>query len=274
MARIDSLGILLTTTGKDKLAEEYGKVIENVQKNCISVALKNTDLSGDPAAGTCEAKRFVNAAAKAYGTARAAHKGDQLKAAPVVIAIDTDRELIEEVEQKDASMYGVDGLIQKRAANHQMSMQRELEREFFDCAATAGTSVTLTSITDPAERAEKMIQSVETVKNDFVDGVERDMIALVCTPAEYGKLRTYMDKVQDGGAAAESFGMFHGVRVYSSVYLPASVNMICMAEGAVAQPVVPTVAEPEKVQLSNAYAFGLFFSYGTKAVAADLIFKA
>ena len=46
-----------------------------------------------------------------------------------------------------------------------------------------------------------------------------------------------------------------------------------MADGAVAQPVLPTVAEPERIQLSNAIAFGLFYSYGTKAVSPDLIFS-
>ena len=48
MARLDSLSIQLqTNTGvKDKLKEEYGNVIENVQKNTISALLKNTDLSG------------------------------------------------------------------------------------------------------------------------------------------------------------------------------------------------------------------------------------
>ena len=54
MARIDSLSIQLQTdsTAKDKLAEEYGKVIENLQKSTISSVLKNNDLSGDPASGT------------------------------------------------------------------------------------------------------------------------------------------------------------------------------------------------------------------------------
>ena len=59
--RIQSLNMLLDPTGKMFLAEEYGKVIENVQKLTISGAMKNTELSGDPHAGTVEAKRFANA---------------------------------------------------------------------------------------------------------------------------------------------------------------------------------------------------------------------
>lgn len=59
--RITSLNVLLDTTGKMLLAEEYEKVIENVQKNAISGKMKNTELSGDPSAGTVEAKRLANA---------------------------------------------------------------------------------------------------------------------------------------------------------------------------------------------------------------------
>ena len=72
--RITSLNTLLDTTGKMFLAEEYGKVIENVQKLTISGKMKNTELSGDPHAGTVEAKRFANAVPKNYGTARTAAK--------------------------------------------------------------------------------------------------------------------------------------------------------------------------------------------------------
>jgi hypothetical protein len=92
MARIDSLSIDLRTTGKDKLAEEYGKVIENIQHITLASRLKNQDLSGDPTSGTVEAKRFVNASGKAYGTARSNGKGDYIKAEPVVIAINDDTE--------------------------------------------------------------------------------------------------------------------------------------------------------------------------------------
>lgn len=46
MARTDTLSIELQATGKDKLAEEYGKVIENIQHITLANVLKNTDLSG------------------------------------------------------------------------------------------------------------------------------------------------------------------------------------------------------------------------------------
>lgn len=270
MARISSLNVLLTDSGKDFLSEQYGKVIANIQKNPISSQLKNTDLSGSPTSGTVEAKRFVNATSQAYGTARAGGKANAVKAKPVVISIDKDEEILEEVEQKDVSLYGVDNFVERRAAECERKMTNKLEHAFFDTAAEAGTQVTPVGTT-PEAIAEELIQSVETVSNDFVDGVERNMIALVCNPAFYGQLRTYLDATTHN-TEGEAIKTYHGVRIFSSTYLPNGVKAIAMAEGAVAQPVLPTVAPAQKVPLSNAYAFGMFYSYGTKAVAEDLIF--
>ena len=272
MARTTSINILLSTTGNDLLAEKYGPVIENVMKNPISQQLKNNAPMGDADAGSFEFKRFENVNSNAYGTARAGGAGQAVKVTPVTVNINQDREIIREVEQKDASMYGVENLVEREAASAQRTMTRELEKAFFAEAVTAGTAVTPTGTTAD-EIAEELIQSVETVSNNFVDGVERDMIALVLAPAEYGKLRTYFDKVEDGGAHGEAIATFHGVRVYSSVYLPAGTKGVCMAEGAIAQPVKPALYAPKQVELSEAIAFGVFFHYGTKALAADLIFK-
>ena len=274
MARIASLNVLLSTTGKDFLAEQYGEVIANVQKNCISQALKNTNLSGTPGAGTYEAKRFENKTSNTYGTARTGGAGQAVKATPVTVAVNVDKEIVVEVEQKDITLYGVDNLVEREAASAEKSMTRELEKAFFAEAVNAGTAYTpAQTVTAIEDIIEGLIQSVETVQNDFVDGVERDMIAVVCNPATFGKLRTYVDKVNDGGAQPEAYALFHGVKVYSSVYLPNGTNAVAMAEGSIAQPVLPTIAPAERIQLSNAIAFGLFYSYGTKAVAADLIFK-
>ena len=274
MARIASLNVLLSTTGKDYLAEQYGAVIANVQKDCISQIIKNVNLSGTPGAGTYEAKRFENKTSNAYGTARSGGAGQAVKATPVTIAVNVDKEIVVEVEQKDVTLYGVDALVEREAASAQKAMTRELERAFFAEAVSAGSAYTpAQTVTAIEDIIEGLIQSVETVQNNFVDGVERDMITVVCDPATYGKLRTYFDKVESGNGNAESFGLFHGVKVFSSVYLPAGTHAVAMADGSIAQPVLPTIAPAERIQLSNAIAFGLFSSSGTKAVAADLIFK-
>ena len=275
MPRLESLNMLLDNEGKDYLAEEYGKVIENIEKTTVSGALKNTDLSGTPTSGSVEAKRFVNAASKDYGTARAANKGDSVKVKPVTVAINVDKEIIEEIEEKDVSLYGVDSVVSRRIANHGKSMTRELERTFFAEAVSAGSEV-ITNAATINEKVEAVIQQIETTKNDFVDGVDRDLISVVLDTATYGELRNFLDKEVNNSninTDVAEFARFHGVKVYSSVYLPAGTRIVGMVNGAVAQPVLPTVANPEKIQLSNAIGFGIFYSFGTKAVMPDLIVK-
>jgi len=271
MPRIESLNVLLESEGNDYLAELYGKVINNVQKNLVSVHMKNRDLSGTPEAGSVEAKRFVNATANEYGTARKAAKGDSVKARPVTIPIDTDKEIVEELEEKDVALYGVDGLLDRRANNHAQRMLSNLDTDFFAAAVADGTAVTLTS-TEVQDQAEELIQSVETTQNDFVDGVPRDMIHLVCEPSTYGKLRNYIDTIQTASLTheTEEIRVFHGVKIYSSVHLKGA-KMVCMADGAIAQPVRAKVYSAEKIPLSNAYGVELFYSYGTKTVMPDLI---
>lgn len=274
MARIESLSQLNESAGKDYLAEGYGKVIDNVEKTTISTILKNTDLSGTPGTGTLEAKRFTNTASKAYGTARAGAAGQKNVVRPVTVAIDVDRELIHEVEEKDISLYGVSGLIQRKQAQDQKSMARELERKFFSIAALEGARKTSFTATAAIDMFEEFVQGIENTQNDFVDGVDRDMIHVVMDTATYGTLRTYIDitaynaNVNTGIA---DVGMLHGVKVYSSVYLPTGVTRVGMVEGSIAQPVMNKLDEAGKFPASNAYHFGMFYSYGTAAIMPDLI---
>lgn len=273
MPRITSLSMLLDTTGKDFLSEEYGKVIENIEKRTISSALKNRDLSGTPTAGSMEAKRFANAQSQPYGTSRAAGKGQGVKAKPVTVPVDVDRELIEEIEEKDIALYGVEGTVKKRISNHQSAMTRELERAFFAKASATGTALTTTE-TAINKVVEAIIQQIESTKNDFVDGVDRDMISVTLNTANYGLLRDYLDSDVNNSnvdTSAAEFGIFHGVRIYSSVYLPTGTEIVAMADGSIAQPVRTELYAPKKVDLSNATAFGLFYNYGATAVMPDLI---
>jgi hypothetical protein len=250
MARIDALSIELQTSGKDKLAEEYGKVVENVQSISLASRLKNTDLSGDPTSGTVEAKRFVNATGNAYGTARSNGKGNAIKAKPVVIAINDDTEYIEEVEEKDLAMYGVDGLIKRRTANHQGMLAVELDTKFFAEAKNAGTQAELTKeATD--EKVEEAIQTIETTKNEFVNGVPRSMIEVICSPKVYGEIRTKINASGNSqnlvGMSNYEEGIFNNTAIFSSPFLPSGVNFIVMVKGSIAQPVKTSILNPEKV---------------------------
>lgn len=277
MARIDALSIKLQgQEGNDKLAEEYGKVINNVMANTLSSRLKNQDLSGQPTAGTVEAKRFVNVSGKAYGTARTAGEGQKIKANPVVIAINDDTEYLSEVEEKDIMMYGVGGLIERRMAEHQKGLEAELEDKFFTEAVSEGTSFTPTGSPTIEDEIEEAIQKLESVKNTYVRGVPRNMINVVMSNEYYGKLRNKINSISNsndlGQVRSYEEGIFNNTKVFSSVFLPEGINYIVMIDGAVAQPVRTSEYAPKKVELSDATAFGFFAYKGTKAVTPDLIF--
>ena len=276
MPRITALNILLDTTGKEYLSELYGKTIEGVQKALISGPMKNMDLSGDPVSGTVEAKRFVNATSKVYGTARTAGKGDAVKAKPVTVAIDTDKEIVEELEDKDVRLYGVDGVLDRRSANHILRMAAELDNAFFTAAAGSANALNMSGYASVSEELEVIIQECETTQNDFVDGVPRSMMHLILSPKYYGKVRNDLDKQTNNAnvdTSAEEFYAWHGVRTYSCVHLPAGCDYLLMVDGSVAQPVMADQYTAEKIPLSNAYGVELFYHYGTKVVTPDLIFK-
>ena len=274
MPRITALNILLQDEGKDFLSELYGKVIANVMKALVSAGMKNKDLSGDPTSGSVEAKRFANAASQEYGTARAAGKGNSVKAEPVVVQIDKDREIVEELEEKDTRLYGVDGLLERRSANHVVRMASELDKDFFKVAHENAVQVEVEAGLAIEDELEKIIQECENTQNDYVDGVPRAMMRLTCSTEYYGKIRNNLDKQSRSNVdtGAEEFYTWHGVETKPSVHLPAGCRYILMVEGAVAQPVMANQYTAEKIPLSEAYGVSLFFHYGTKAVTPDLIF--
>jgi len=274
MSRITSLNILLDPSGKDYLAERSGLVIENVWKRLKSFKLKNTELSGDPEAGSVEAKRFCNATAKAYGTARTAGKGDAVKAKPVSVPIEFDKEIVEELEEKDTKLYGVEGLVEKRTNNHAIVMSAELDRKFYSVAYTAATEVHVPANTPIEEALEALIQECENTQNAYVDGVERELMNMALNTANYGKIRNKLDTCVRANVdtTEEEFLAWHGVETDSIIHLPTGCSALLMVYGSVAEPVMTNGYNAEKINLSDAYALELFYYYGCKAVTPDLIF--
>ena len=277
MARTNAISLLAGASTPATLAEIYGLVIENVQKSTLSTSLKSQQYTGNPAAGSVEFKRYANSEAKTYGTARTAAKGDKITVPPTTVNLSTHKEIVEEVAKFDLDTFGVAGIMQRRADNHVMTMAADLDRAFFAEANTSGTAFTPGSgVTEIQDIVESMIQTLEVVKNDYTDGVDRGMMDLVLSPAQYGKLRTFLDTQSNPNVdtAGEEFGMYHGVRVYSCTRLAEKCNGLLMIRGAVAQPVVvDQYSNPEKIPLSNDFAVSLFYDYGTKALTPDLIFK-
>lgn len=272
MARVESLSIYAQNgSSKEFLAEQYGAVIENIQTGTISGELKNRELSGSPTAGSVEAKRFVNAAVQTYGTARAGGAGAKVKAQTVTVVIDQHREIIEEVNDDDVAMYGVEGLIERRTANHKMRIAKDLEREFF-IEAAKGTAATLEA-TDEIAMVDEAITTLEETKNEFVDGIDRMFMTIVARPTFYTALQSEIDTLSNPNvnSAAGEIKEFHGCKIKKSTDLPEGVKFIVYTDGAVAQPVRFNISPLEPIPMSQDWSFGIFYTFGTKAVAPDTV---
>lgn len=269
MARQDALSIYINDTDKDKLAETYGEVIESIQKGAISERIKNKNYSGDPTTGSVEIDRFKNAEIQDLGTARTNAKGDKIKdTGKVTINVDTDKEIVEELSKKDVKLFGIAGMAERRKGNHIKKLEAYLDKEFFACAEKEGTEVSGITGSNVAEKLEALIQSVETTVNDWVDGVDRDMLVLTVTPKVYGDLSNYIDSVPNSLSGLKD-ELFHKVKIFSNHRQ--TKDAICMLDGAIGQLVVTDQYDAEKIPLSNDIALELFFSKGTKAVTPDLI---
>ena len=270
MARTDALSIMADSTTKDKLSEIQGFVIEAVQTGAVSEKMKNTDYSGDPVNGSVEIDRFKNAQVDDYGTARAAGAGNKLlNTGKVTINVNEDKEIVEEIAKKDVKLFGIPSIMDKRKKNQALRMIADLDTRFFAQMVADGTEITgLTTATPLVENLEKVIQSIETTQNDWVDGVDREMIELSVKPSIYGKLMNYIDSVPNPISGIDE-DVFHKVKIYSNHRQ--TKDIVCAIHGAVGQPVTIDEYEPEKIPFSNNYDCSLFYSRGTKAVMPDLI---
>lgn len=257
------------------LNELYAGVIENLQKQALSLQLKSQMYTGDPATGSAVFKRFANSESKEYGTARAAAKGDKINALDVPVNLDQHKEIVEEIAKFDIDTFGVVDIMSRRALNHGLSMAATLDRAFFQTAVTEGTAFApADGVTEARDVIEAMIVTLEEVKNKYVDGVDRELMDLTLAPSVHSSLQKYLDELGDKTADSTQIAkLFHNVRVHSSTRLPAGTKAVLMINGAVAQPVVTyEYNEPEKIPMSNDMACSLFYDYGTKALTPDLIF--
>lgn len=277
MARTKAISLIQNGATKVELAELSGLVIQNIQKDTLASGLKSQSYTGNPASGSTEYRRFKNSVSQDYGTARAAGKGTALTVPPTTVNLNTHKEIVEEAAKFDLDTFGVGNIMARRADNHVDTVAAEFDTAFFKAAFDEGTAFTAPAgATDPGKIVEALIQTLETVKNDFVRGVPRNIMRLVLSPAFYGDMRDYLDKTVHNAnvdTAAEDFTTFHGVRVYSSVFLPANAKAVIMIDGAIAQPaVIYPYKDPEKIPLSNDYGVSMFYDFGTKVLTPDLVF--
>ena len=265
----EALSIMMQDgTTKENLKHVLSGVLENVAAKAVSEQIKAKNGSGTPEGGVIEYKRFVNAELKDKGTARKAGEGD--KAKPEKVYIDTDKEIVEELQGKDVKLYGIDGMAERRKVNHQSAIIRYLDREFFT-KVLEGTKVEAkTSIQDTID---DLLYKARNLQNDFIDGIESDMLVIVVDSTYRKGMKKILDELPNGTDPKEqAIGMYDSVRVYESIRMPAGVHCVVMMDGAIAQPYYVSEYGAEKVPFDDAVALENFLYKGTKALMEDTIF--
>jgi hypothetical protein len=267
----EALNIMLQDgTTKDNLKQVLSGVLENVSAKAVSEQIKAKNGSGTPEGGVIEYKRFVNAELKDKGTARKAGKGDAVKGKPVKVVIDTDKEIVEELQGKDVKLYGIDGMAERRKVNHQSAIIRYLDREFF-AKVLEGTEVTAKD--NVQDTIDDLLGRARTLKNNFIDGIESDLLVIVINSTYRKAMKKILDELPNGTDPKEqAIGMYDSVRVYESNRLPTDVEAVVMMDGAIAQPYYVSEYSAEKVPFDDAVALEDYLYKGTKALMEDTIF--
>lgn len=260
---------------QENLRNKIVGVFENLAKATVSGKLKSKNF--EEKAGSFEYKRFANATSQAYGTARGAGAGNKVKAPAVIVNLDQDKEIVEEVNAFDGASFteeDLDAFLKRRQVAIEQTIGRDLDRAFFAAAKTGGTKgADVSKASNIRKQIGGIIVSLETTSNDYVDGVEREQMALVCSPALFQEIKEELNDCYNfaGTTADEVFKGLDGVAAFSSNRLPSGVDYVLMTMDAIAQPVMLSGTDIEKIPLSNEYAVEAFYRYGAKVLAQELV---
>lgn len=267
----EALSIFLNNQStKDKLAKRYAEVAGTIASAPLSMRLKNTNVEGEAVrGGAVKVFRMKTAVTQAYGTARTAGAGNKLQNNGVTVLIDTDREIVEEVEMKDLERYGLDNIIAKRTANHPVSMAVDLDQRYFVALQNAATVISPTGSTTK-EKVLSLVRTLETLENENVSGVDRSLMVLSLAPEWYDTLKLEISALPNPNGGGQMIDMFHGVEIVSAPRQ--QFDAIVQVKGSVAQPLGVTPYSAAKIPLSNAMSLELYYSFGTYAVMPDCIF--
>lgn len=275
MARTQALSIYVSDGVRAELKNQIVGIFENLAKETISGKLKSKNYTEKN--GSIEYKRFANAERQEYGTARAAAKGKNVIAPAIPVNLDRNSEIVEEINAFDGAAFtneDLDAFFERRKVAIKQSIGRDLDREFFAAAKTGGTKgADISKAKKIREQMGDVIVALETTQNDFIDGVEREQMALVCSPALYQAIKNELNDCYNfsGTTADEVFKGLDGVAAFSSNRLPEGVDYVLMTMDSIAQPVDLTDADIEKIPLSNEYAVEAFWRNGTKVIAPELV---
>lgn len=277
MALTQALSIYSSEEAKAYLKNVIVGIFENLGTKTISGRLKSKNANLTQAAGSYEFKRFANATSQEYGTARTAAKGQKIIAEPIVVNLDTNREIVEELNLFDGQSFtqeSFEALVNRRKAAIQLAVERELDRAFFADIKTNGTAagIAIDTTGNIVEQLEEVIVKLVSTQNDYVDGVDRENMALVVSPKLYSKLKTELNDVYNFSGTVEegTFKGINGVAVFEALRLPSGVDYALVTMDSVAQPALITGVDVEKIPLSNDYAISVFYRYGTKTLAKEL----
>lgn len=289
MAMTDALSIYLENgTTKAYLKNVLAGIFGNYQKEALSARLKSKNANLNRAAGSYEFKRFANSTVKDYGTARAAGKGDKIVAPPIVVNLDKNKEIVEEVNFFDAdgsfTDEGFKAMVERRKMNFELSVTDFLDMDFFSAAKTGGTAATSLGVTD-LDASKSFKRQIETLvgkfektgkngtENKYVRGIDRRYMALVLDSSLYGLVKDELNDCRNFSQmiSDEKFTGINGVACFSSVNLPDGADYVLMTMDSIAQPVLPSGFEFEKIPLSIEYAMEMFFRYGSKVLAPELV---
>lgn len=277
MALTQALSIYSAEEAKAYLRNVIVGIFENLGAKTVSARLKSKNANLTQAAGSYEFKRFANATSQEYGTARTAAKGQKIIAPSITVNLDTNREIVEEINLFDGQSFTqetFEALVNRRKAAIQLAIERELDRAFFANIKTEGTNagIDITLTGSIVAQLEDVIVKLVTTTNDYVDGVDRENMALIVSPKLYSKLKTELNDVYNFSGTVEegTFKGINGVAVFEALRLPEGVDYILLTMDSVAQPTLITGVDVEKIPLSNDYAISVFYRYGTKTLAKEL----
>ncbi|MBS5023282.1 MAG: hypothetical protein KH054_09020 [Firmicutes bacterium] len=289
MAMTDALSIYLENgTTKAYLKNVLAGIFENYQKEALSARFKSKNANLNRPAGSYEFKRFANSTVRDYGTARTAGKGDKIIAPPITVNLDKNKEIVEEVNFFDAdgsfTDEGFKAMVDRRKTNFELSVTDFLDMDFFSTAKTGGTAATALGVTDLdstksfKRQIEILIGKFEKTgkngtENKYVRGIDRRYMALILDSSLYGLVKDELNDCRNFSQmiSDEKFTGINGVACFSSVNLPDGVDYELMTMDSIAQPVLPSGFEFEKIQLSIEYAMEMFFRYGSKVLAPELV---
>ena len=289
MAMTDALSIYLENgTTKAYLKNVLAGIFENYQKEALSARFKSKNANQNRAAGSYEFKRFANSTVRDYGTARTAGKGDKIIAPPITVNLDKNKEIVEEVNFFDAdgsfTDEGFKAMVERRKTNFELSVTDFLDLDFFSVAKAGGTAATALGVTD-LDSTKSFKRQIETLigkfektgkngtENKYVRGIDRRYMALILDSSLYGLVKDELNDCRNFSQmiSDEKFTGINGVACFSSVNLPDGVDYELMTMDSIAQPVLPSGFEFEKIPLSIEYAMEMFFRYGSKVLAPELV---